>query len=162
MNRVSVVFELNGDPVEAEVPAAWSLLQTLRDHFQLTGAKKGCGVGECGACTVIVDGDAVNACLYPTAEVAGKSVQTIEGLADRQGRLHPLQQAFLVHNGVQCGYCTSGMIMSAKALLDRNPRPDESEIRTAVSGNICRCTGYVQIVESIAAAAESMQKQGNP
>lgn len=162
MNSVSVVFELNGDPVEAEVPAAWSLLQTLRDHFQLTGAKKGCGVGECGACTVIVDGDAVNACLYPTAEVAGKSVQTIEGLADRQGRLHPLQQAFLVHNGVQCGYCTSGMIMSAKALLDRNPRPDESEIRTAVSGNICRCTGYVQIVESIAAAAESMQKQGNP
>jgi len=162
MNKVSVVFELNGDPVAAEVPAAWSLLQTLREHFQLTGAKKGCGVGDCGACTVIVDGDAVNACLYPTAEVAGKSVQTIEGLADRQGRLHPLQQAFLVHNGVQCGYCTSGMIMSAKALLDRNPRPDESEIRTAVSGNICRCTGYVQIVESIAAAAESMQKQGNP
>jgi len=162
MNKVSVVFELNGDPVAAEVPAAWSLLQTLREHFQLTGAKKGCGVGDCGACTVIVDGDAVNACLYPIAEVEGKSVQTIEGLADRQGRLHPLQQAFLAHNGVQCGYCTSGMIMSAKALLDRNPRPDESEIRTAVSGNICRCTGYVQIVESIAAAAESMQKQGNP
>ena len=149
MNTVSVSFNLNGDPVTADVPMNWTLLKTLRDIFELTGAKEGCGVGECGACTVIIDGDAVNACLYPIPEVEGKKVLTIEGIAGSDGSLHPIQKAFLENNGVQCGFCTSGMIMSAKALLEENPEPTEADIRRAISGNICRCTGYVQIVESI-------------
>lgn len=153
MKKVSVSFTLNGDPVTAEVPVTWSLLKTLREYFELTGAKEGCGVGECGACTVIVDGDAVNSCLHPIFEVEGKSVTTIEGIAGEDGTLHPIQTAFLENNGVQCGYCTSGMIMSAKALLDQNQGPMEDEIRTSIAGNFCRCTGYVQIVEAIEMAA---------
>ena len=149
MHTVSVSFNLNGDSVTADVPMRWTLLKTLREIFELTGAKEGCGVGECGACTVIVDGDAVNACLYPIPEVEGKNVLTIEGIARPDGSLHPIQKAFIENNGVQCGFCTSGMIMSAKALLEENPKPDEAEIRTAISGNFCRCTGYVQIIESI-------------
>ncbi|MBN2126421.1 MAG: (2Fe-2S)-binding protein [Deltaproteobacteria bacterium] len=153
MKKISVSFTLNGDPVTADVPAAWNLLKTLREVFELTGAKEGCGVGECGACTVIVDGNAVNACLYPIPEIEGRSVTTIEGVADRDGSLHPVQKAFLENNGVQCGFCTSGMIMSAKALLDRKPDPTEEEIRTSIAGNFCRCTGYVQIVEAIEMAS---------
>ena len=149
MNKISVSFNLNGDPVAADVPMEWTLLKTLREIFELTGAKEGCGVGECGACTVIVDGDAVNACLYPIPEIDGKHVLTIEGVAKSDGSLHPIQKAFIENNGVQCGFCTSGMIMSAKALLEENPEPSEADIRTAISGNICRCTGYVQIIESI-------------
>lgn len=158
MKKVLVSFYLNGDPVEAEVPVTWTLLKTVRDHFELTGSKEGCGVGECGACTMIVDGDAVNACLYPIAEVEGKQVATIEGMAAQDGALHPLQNAFLENNGVQCGFCTSGMLMSAKALLDKTSRPDQEAIRTAVSGNICRCTGYVQIIEAIDMASKRMSK----
>jgi carbon-monoxide dehydrogenase small subunit len=135
--------------VTAAVPMGWTLLKTLRERFELTGAKEGCGVGECGACTVVVDGDAVNACLYPIPEIDGKNVLTIEGVAKPDGSLHPIQKAFIENNGVQCGFCTSGMIMSAKALLEENAEPTETDIRTAISGNICRCTGYVQIVESI-------------
>jgi len=157
MKKVSVSFTLNGDPVTAEVPVTWSLLKTLRDHFELTGAKEGCGVGECGACTVIVDGDAVNSCLFPICEAEGKSVTTIEGVAEEDGTLHPIQKAFLENNGVQCGYCTSGMIMSAKALLDKNPDAKENDIRTSIAGNFCRCTGYVQIVEAIETAAKEME-----
>ena len=157
MKKVSVSFTLNGDPVTAEVPVTWSLLKTLRDHFELTGAKEGCGVGECGACTVIVDGDAVNSCLYPVYEIEGKSVTTIEGVAEEDGTLHPIQKAFLENNGVQCGYCTSGMIMSAKALLDKNPDAKENDIRTSIAGNFCRCTGYVQIVEAIEMAGKEMK-----
>ncbi len=149
MNNISVSFNLNGDPVTAAVPMGWTLLKTLRDRFELTGAKEGCGVGDCGACTVIVDGDAVNACLYPIPEIEGKKVLTIEGVAKPDGSLHPIQKAFIENNGVQCGFCTSGMIMSAKALLEENSDPTETDIRTAISGNLCRCTGYVQIVESI-------------
>ena len=149
MNNISVSFSLNGDPVTAAVPMGWTLLKTLRERFELTGAKEGCGVGECGACTVIVDGDAVNACLYPIPEIDGKNVLTIEGVAKPDGSLHPIQKAFIENNGVQCGFCTSGMIMSAKALLEENSEPTENDIRTAISGNFCRCTGYVQIVESI-------------
>ena len=149
MNNISVSFSLNGDPVTAAVSMGWTLLKTLRERFELTGAKEGCGVGECGACTVIVDGDAVNACLYPIPEIDGKNVLTIEGVAKPDGSLHPIQKAFIENNGVQCGFCTSGMIMSAKALLEENSEPTENDIRTAISGNFCRCTGYVQIVESI-------------
>jgi aerobic-type carbon monoxide dehydrogenase small subunit (CoxS/CutS family) len=155
MKKVSVSFTLNGDPVTAEVPVTWTLLKTLRDYFELTGAKEGCGVGECGACTVIVDGQAVNSCLYPVPEVEGKAVTTIEGIAQKDGALHPIQKAFLENNGVQCGFCTSGMIMSAKALLDHNTDPNEDDIRKSISGNFCRCTGYVQIVESIEMAARA-------
>ncbi len=136
----------------------WTLLRTLREVFELTGAKEGCGVGECGACTVIVDGDAVNACIYPIFEIEGRQVTTIEGLADKEGNLDPLQTAFLENNGVQCGFCTSGMIISAKSLLNDNPSPSEEEIRNAISGNICRCTGYVQIVESIDMAAKKNEE----
>ena len=157
MKKISVSFTLNGEQVEAEVPATWSLLRTLREYFEITGPKEGCGVGECGACTVIIDGNAVNSCIFPVAEAEGKSVTTVEGLVSEDGVLHPLQRAFLENNGVQCGFCTSGMIMSAKALLDENPEPDEDEIRTSLSGNLCRCTGYVQIVESVQKAAEMMK-----
>jgi len=155
MKKVSVSFTLNGDPVTAEVPVTWSLLKTLREYFDLTGAKEGCGVGECGCCTVIVDGDAVNSCLYPTPEIEGRSVVTVEGIAGKEGTLHPLQKAFLENNAVQCGFCTSGMIMSAKALLDKHPDPAEDDIRTSLAGNFCRCTGYVQIVEAIQMAAKA-------
>ncbi len=154
MKKVSVSFTLNGNTVTAEVPVTWTLLKTLREYFELTGAKEGCGVGECGACTVILDGEAINSCLCPIPEVEGKSVTTIEGLANEDGTLHPLQEAFLKNNGVQCGFCTSGMLMSSKALLDQNPDPTEDDIRTSIAGNFCRCTGYVQIVESIEMAAK--------
>jgi len=154
MKKVSVSFTLNGDPVTAEVPATWSLLKTLRETFELTGAKEGCGVGECGCCTVIVDGDAVNSCLYPIPEIEGRSVTTVEGIVGKEGAMHPLQTAFLENNAVQCGFCTSGMIMSAKALLDKNPDPKEEDIRASIAGNFCRCTGYVQIVEAIQMAAK--------
>lgn len=154
MKKVSVSFTLNGNTVTAEVPVIWTLLKTLREYFELTGAKEGCGVGECGACTVILDGEAINSCLCPIPEVEGRSVTTIEGLANEDGTLHPLQEAFLKNNGVQCGFCTSGMLMSSKALLDQNPDPTEDDIRTSIAGNFCRCTGYVQIVESIEMAAK--------
>jgi len=161
MNKITVNFNLNGEPVTADIPVTWTLLRTLRENFELTGAKEGCGVGECGACTVLIDGESVNACLYPIPEIEGKSVLTIEGVAHADGTLDPIQQAFVENNGVQCGYCTSGMIMSAKALLEQNPQPSESDIRSAISGNICRCTGYVQIVESIDMATKT-QNVKNP
>jgi aerobic-type carbon monoxide dehydrogenase small subunit (CoxS/CutS family) len=159
MRKVSISFTLNGDAVTAEIPPSWTLLKTLREYFELTGAKEGCGAGECGACTVLVDGDAVNSCLYPAPEVEGKAVTTIEGIAGKDGTLHPLQQAFIENNGVQCGFCTSGMIMSAKSLLDQNSAPTEGEIRKAIAGNLCRCTGYIQIIESIDKAAEMMKRE---
>ncbi|MCK5554238.1 MAG: (2Fe-2S)-binding protein [Deltaproteobacteria bacterium] len=147
-------FTLNGDRVETEIETHWNLLQLLRDHLELTGTKEGCGKGECGACTVILDGMAVNSCLYPAMEVEGREVLTIEGLADAEGNLHPIQKAFVEHGAVQCGFCTPGMVMSAKALLDENPKPSEGEIRMAIAGNFCRCTGYIQIIEAIKAASQ--------
>ncbi|OPY02635.1 MAG: Carbon monoxide dehydrogenase small chain [Syntrophorhabdus sp. PtaB.Bin047] len=156
--KKEITFTLNNEEVIVEVDPKWTLIHLLREVLELTGTKEGCGVGECGACTVIVDGEAVNSCLYPVMEVEGKTVATIEGVALPDGTLHPIQQAFIENNGVQCGYCTSGMIMSAKALLDKKSDPTEDEIRTGISGNICRCTGYVQIVESIQLAAERMKK----
>jgi len=150
-------FSVNGNPVEVEAQPHWNLLRVLRDELDLMGAKQGCGEGECGACTVIVDSAAVNSCIYPVMEVEGRNVLTIEGLMTEQG-LHPIQEAFLEKAGVQCGFCTPGMIMSAKALLDRNPQPTEDEIRHALAGNMCRCTGYIQIVESVQYAAEILSK----
>lgn len=146
-------FTLNGDRVEVEVEAHWNLLHLLRDYFELTGTKEGCGKGECGACTVIVDGMAINACLFPAMELEGTEVLTIEGLTDAAGGLHPLQRAFMEHGAVQCGFCTPGMVMSAKALLDENPKPSEEAIRTAIAGNFCRCTGYIHIIQAIKAAS---------
>jgi aerobic carbon-monoxide dehydrogenase small subunit len=151
-------FTVNGNFVEVEVRPHWNLLRVLREELQLTGAKPGCGEGECGACTVLVNGSPVNSCIYPVLEAEGKEVLTIEGLIGEDRGLHPIQQAFLEKAGVQCGFCTPGMIMSAKALLDRTPRPTEDEIRHAIAGNMCRCTGYVQIVESILYAADMMSK----
>ncbi|UCF55809.1 MAG: (2Fe-2S)-binding protein [Deltaproteobacteria bacterium] len=151
-----VHFTLNGHEVSAEVESHKLLLQVLRDTFQLTGTKEGCGEGECGACTVLVDGMNVDSCLYPAFEVEGKSVTTIEGLVGEGNKLHPIQEAFVENGGVQCGFCTPGMIMSAKAFLDENPDPKDNEIKRGISGNLCRCTGYVQIVDSIKKAAEKL------
>ncbi|MCP4693523.1 MAG: (2Fe-2S)-binding protein [Desulfobacterales bacterium] len=150
----TVSFLLNGDETEVEIEDHWSLLHLLREEFDLVGVKEGCGSGECGACTVIVDGDAINSCLYLAAEVNGKQVRTIEGLAKPDGTLDPVQTAFIENGGIQCGYCSPGMIMSSKALLEENPDPTEDEIKDAIAGNICRCTGYVQIIESIQAASQ--------
>lgn len=154
--KKAIHFTLNGHDVSVEVESHKTLLQILRDNFHLTGTKDGCGQGECGACTVLVDGMSIDSCLYPAFEVEGKSVTTIEGLVGEGNRLHPIQEAFVENGGVQCGFCTPGMIMSAKALLDENPHPTDEEIRRAISGNLCRCTGYVQIIDSIRKAAKSL------
>ena len=148
-----MTFRLNGEAVQVEVDSTWTLLYLLREKFELTGTKLGCGYGECGACTVIMDGQAVNACLVPVLEAEGLSVTTIEGLAQPDGQLHPLQKAFIDHGAVQCGFCTPGMIMSAKALLDENAIPTDEEIKESIAGNLCRCTGYVKIIEAVKAAA---------
>jgi carbon-monoxide dehydrogenase small subunit len=132
----------------------------LREKLNLTGTKEGCGVGDCGACTVIVDGAAYNSCLLLAIRMEGKKIQTIEGLAEG-GDLHPLQKSFVEHGGLQCGYCTPGMILSAKALLDETPDPSEAEIRTAIAGNLCRCTGYKKIVDAIKAAAVEIRHMGS-
>ena len=132
------------------------LLNVLRDQLDLTGAKCGCGTGDCGACTVIMDGEAVRSCIVPMRNADGKSITTIEGLSDGP-RLHPLQQAFIDAGAIQCGFCTPGMILSAKALLDKNPSPTEEEIRQAIAPNLCRCTGYARIVAAVQLAAERME-----
>ncbi len=146
-------FTLNGHPQEVEVSPELTLLQLLREHFQLTGAKEGCGVGECGACTVMVDGRALSSCLLPALEVEGCQVLTVEGLAGPDGSLDPIQEAFVEHGAIQCGFCTPGMVMSAKALLERNPHPDENQIRTALEGNLFRCTGYTKVIDAVRSAA---------
>lgn len=151
MSKLS--FILNGKPVSLEVADNARLLDVLRDALGLTGVKEGCGVGECGACTVIVDGDAVDSCLYPALRADGKSVTTIEGLAP-DGRLDRLQQAVLDHHALQCGFCTPGFILSAKALLDKNPHPTREDVKVAIAGNLCRCTGYEQLIEAVLDAAE--------
>lgn len=149
-----IKFTVNGDAVTVSADPSWPLLRVLREKLLLTGAKEGCGVGECGACTVIVDGVAVNSCIFPAMEANGRSVTTIEGVQNPDGSLSKLQKAFVEKGAVQCGYCTPGMVLSAKALLDSNPNPTDEEIKTALSGNICRCTGYAQIIEAVKAAGE--------
>jgi aerobic carbon-monoxide dehydrogenase small subunit len=158
--RKAVSFVLNGNRMEMEIEPHWSLLELLRDELELMGTKSGCESGECGACTVIVNGKAVNSCLFPAPEIEGAGVTTIEGLAKPSGELHPLQVAFMEKGAVQCGYCTPGMILSSKALLDENPNPTEEEIRHGLAGNLCRCTGYVQIVDAVRAAAEALISKG--
>jgi len=149
-----VSFTLNGEPVELEIEPHLTLLQLLRDKLELTGTKEGCGMGECGSCTVLLDGKTVNSCIFPALEVEGKKVTTIEGLTDAQGNLHPIQKAFIDYGAIQCGFCTPGMVLSAKALLDECPRPTEEEIRHGIAGNLCRCTGYLQIIQAIKAVSE--------
>ena len=148
----TISLTINGERRELAVEGYRTLLDTLRNEAGLTGTKKGCDVGDCGACTVILDGKPVCSCLVLAAEVDGAAVQTIEGLG-KKGKLHPLQESFVRYGGAQCGFCTPGMIMMAKALLDANPSPSEEEIRFAIAGNICRCTGYTKIIEAIQAAA---------
>jgi len=147
-------FVLNGAEVEVEIAGAELLLPVLRRSLGLTGTKEGCGRGECGACTVLVDGRPVSSCLYPAREVEGRRVTTIEGLVLEGGRLGPVQQAFVERGGIQCGFCSPGMILSAHALLEREADPTPEAIREALAGNLCRCTGYAQIVESVQRAAE--------
>jgi len=154
MKRV-LSFTVNGDPVEIVCKDNMTLLDLLRDKLGLTGTKKGCEQGECGACTVLLDGLPVNSCCTLAVECEGREVVTIEGIAQGD-KLHPIQRQFIEKWAMQCGYCTPGMIMSAKALLDHNPHPTELEIREAIEGNLCRCTGYAKIVEAIQAAAAEM------
>jgi carbon-monoxide dehydrogenase small subunit len=151
--KKTISFVLNGESTEVEIESHLTLLQLLRDGLGLTGTKEGCGMGECGACTVLLDGKTVNSCIFPAMEVDGKNVTTIEGLTDAQGNLHPIQKAFIEYGAIQCGFCTPGMVLSAKALLDENPKPSEEEIRHCVAGNLCRCTGYLQIVQAIKAVS---------
>jgi carbon-monoxide dehydrogenase small subunit len=155
--KTEIKFTLNGSEVVVTVEGHYRLIDVLRGQLRHTGTKEGCGKGECGACTVIIDGRAVNSCLYPALEVEGREVTTIEGLRGEGNELSPIQQAFVDHGAIQCGFCTPGMIMSAKALLDSNPDPSEHEIREAMLGNLCRCTGYVQIIEAIQNAAAALR-----
>ena len=147
----NISLTVNGDSYEISVEPRESLLDVLRNKLNLTGTKKGCDTGDCGACSVIMDGRIVNSCLVLAVEAQGKEILTIEGISD-DSALHLIQEAFVEYGAVQCGYCTPGMIMSAKALLDDNPHPAEQEIKQAIVGNLCRCTGYVKIVDAIKAA----------
>ena len=155
MSKRVISMTVNGDPVDAVVKDNLTLLDFLRDHLGLTGTKKGCEQGECGACTVQLDGLPVNSCSTLAVECDGRDVVTIEGVA-KDGKLHPIQKQFIDKWALQCGYCTPGMIRSAKCLLEKNPHPTELEIREAIAGNLCRCTGYAKIVEAIQAAAAEM------
>ena len=156
---MQIEFVVNGKQKRLDVPGGKRLLDVLREDLHLTGAKEGCGEGECGACTVLMDGEAVHSCMVLAGQLTGHHITTIEGL-EEDGRLGVLQSAFVEQGAVQCGYCTPGMIMSAAGLLNRTPDPTEEEIRVALSGNICRCSGYVQIVAAVKAAAETLRQEG--
>ena len=147
-----IKLQVNGVDEEVMIEPWWSLARVLRDERNLTGTKIGCETGDCGSCTVLIDGKAVKSCLYLAMKARGKDILTIEGLRGENGELHPLQKAFIEHFAVQCGYCTPGMIMMAKALLDENPNPTEEEVKKGLDGNLCRCTGYVKIIEAVLAA----------
>jgi carbon-monoxide dehydrogenase small subunit len=155
-----IEFICNGKSTAVEARADMRVLDLLRDSLGLTGTKEGCGRGECGACTILLDDEPVNACILYAAKLQGRRVETIEGVAGKDGSLHPLQEAFLEEGAVQCGYCTPGMIMSAKALLAKNPRPDVAAIEEGLSGNFCRCTGYAKIVKAVLRASGEEMRGG--
>jgi len=158
---IKLRFTLNGHAATAWAEAHTLLLDLVREKLNLTGSKEGCGKGECGACTVLVDGRAVNACLYPAMEIEGREVVTIEGLAGAKGQLSAVQDAFVERGGIQCGFCSPGMIMTVEGLLNKNAQPQDGEICRELAGNLCRCTGYVQIVESVHRAAELRRKRSD-
>lgn len=153
MTHQTITVKVNGAAERLDVPSNMTLLQMLREKLALTGTKNGCEAGECGACTVLLNGEPVNSCMVLAVEVDGCDVLTVEGLA-AEGKLSPLQQAFVEHNAVQCGFCTPGMLMSAHALLQRNPDPTEEQIKQALVGNLCRCTGYVRILRAVRSTAD--------
>jgi carbon-monoxide dehydrogenase small subunit len=155
---MKVRMKVNGNWVEAETRPDRILLDFIREDLGLTGTKKGCEEGECGACTILMNGKAVASCLIPALKADGAEILTVEGMG-KKDRLHPLQQAFLEEGAVQCGYCTPGMLVSAKALLDENPEPTVEEVKEAISGNLCRCTGYTKIVRAIQVASGKMRKE---
>jgi len=157
---LKISFNLNGSTTQVEVPADRRVVDLLREDLELTGTKEGCGAGECGACTILVDGESRLSCLMLAAQLQGRSIITIEGLAPPEdGTLHPVQEAFIEHGAVQCGFCTPGMVLSAIDLLQRNPAPDRNAIRRGLSGNLCRCTGYMNIVDAVAAAARKSKPE---
>ena len=158
MKRI-VTMTVNGEERELAIPPSRTLLDVLRNEGGLTGTKKGCDVGDCGACTVMMDGKPINACLVLGIEAEGAVIETIEGLQHAPDRPHLLQEKFMEHGGSQCGFCTPGIVMMAKALLDENPDPTDDEIRFALAGNICRCTGYTKIIDAVRATAETMRTQ---
>ena len=145
-------MKVNGRPVEVAVKPTWTLLRVLREELRLTGTKKGCEQGDCGACVVIMNGKTVNSCLVLALQAESKEIETIEGLGTEEN-LHPLQKSFIEHGAVQCGFCTPGMLISSKVLLQENPKPAQEEIKVAISGNLCRCTGYTKIIKAIEAAS---------
>lgn len=158
MVKTRLSFRVNGQDIELDVDPLATLLDVLREQLSLTGAKRGCDGGDCGACTVIINGRAVLSCLTPVLQATGKEIVTVEGLA-QEDRLHPLQEAFIECGAVQCGFCTSGMLLSAKALLDQNPSPTREEVRVAISGNLCRCTGYKMVIDAIILAASRIKSE---
>jgi carbon-monoxide dehydrogenase small subunit len=158
---MKIEFTLNGAPVSVDAPADTSLLELLRDHLDMTGVKEGCGIGECGACSVLLDGRLVNSCLTLAAQAGGRKVITIEGIHGAEGGPNDLQQAFIDYGAVQCGYCIPGMVLAGEALLAKNLEPTRAEIREAIAGNLCRCTGYQQIVDAIQATADKRQENSH-
>jgi len=157
---ISINFTINGEKKQLEIPAGMTALELIRDRLELKGTKEGCGIGECGACTIIVDGRAVNACLMFAAQLDGRDISTVESL-DQTGQLHPIQEAFAEQHAVQCGFCTPGLLMSTRALLSEQSNPDRSEIVKAISGNLCRCTGYHSIIAAVENAAKKQSKKGS-
>jgi aerobic-type carbon monoxide dehydrogenase small subunit (CoxS/CutS family) len=157
MKQVEIILKVNGIDYRVAVEPQRTLVEVLRETLGLTGTKKSCNEGECGACTVLIDGKPATSCLILALDAQGKEITTIEGLSQGE-KLHPIQEAFLKHGAIQCGFCTPGMVMSAKALLDENPAPTTLEVRKAISGNLCRCTGYQQIVDAIMAASKAIAK----
>ena len=157
-NTILIRFTINGENIQLNIPAGMTALELIRDRLGLKGTKEGCGIGECGACTIVVDGRAVNACLMFAAQLDGREISTVESL-DQTGQLHPIQEAFAEQHAVQCGFCTPGLLMSTRALLKEQSNPDRSEIVKAISGNLCRCTGYHSIIAAVENAAKQQPKK---